>query len=105
MDGDHYVESTLLRLLPVKAPLRSRQRQDKADHGQDQTADADLLSRGGDADGQGRQKPRLDELGQQSLPRAPGPPKEGQQRWWNRQQEPEHVGIGKVNGRDRKSTR
>ena len=32
VDGDDDVQPALLHLLPVKAPLRSRQRQDEADH-------------------------------------------------------------------------
>ena len=41
---------------------------------------------------------KKDELGQQSLSGTPGPPEEGQQCRGNRQQQPEHVGIGKVHG-------
>ena len=46
VNGDDDVQPALLDFLPVKAPLRPRQRQDQADHGQNQAAHADLLSRG-----------------------------------------------------------
>ena len=45
VDGHDDVQSALLDFLPVKAPLRPRQRQNQAGHRQDQAAQPDLLAR------------------------------------------------------------
>ena len=92
--GNHDVQPTLLDFLPIKAPLRPRQRQDEADDGEDQAAQTYLLSRGRNADGQRRQEPCLDELGEQALPHAGRPPEEGRQGGRNDQQQPEHLWVG-----------
>ena len=98
VNRDHNIQAPQPHFLPIKAPLRPRQRHDQADHRQHQAPRANLLPPCGNAHRQRRQQPCLDELCQQPLPRAASPPEEAQQRRRNRQQQPKHVGIREGQG-------
>ncbi len=92
------VQPPLLDLLPVEPPLRPSQGQEKTGHRRNEAGRANLLARRGDANGQPRQQARLDELREQLLPLATGPPEEGQQDRRQSQQQPERMRVGKRHG-------
>ena len=92
----HDVQSALLDLLQIKSMLRPGQRDHQQCHREHQASEPDFLPRGGNADGQLRQQPRLDELHQQLLPRAHRPPEKCEQRRRNHQQQPENFWMLKA---------